>query len=418
MSLRKRSRLKFMPEEPNNGHDAGDALPRPSVGAMLRSERERRGVSIDEAAAQLRIRRVQLDAIEGSRFKELPGAPYAVGFVRAYADFLQLDRDEIVRRFKAESSGLESRKELSFPRPLSESRLPGGVVLLFSAIIAVGAYAVWYFHSTAERAPLPRVAAVPERLAPLADPVPTRAPDSPVAASTSEPSVEVAASEPAQESASPAPAEPVATASPVVPASPPHEPATPPGTQPEGSAVPPAPAVIVAESPSAPAAVSAAPAASPAPPAATAAAPSPPPPAALPARTESPPPPPSDTPPLPRVYGDTTGQSRIVLRASADSWIQVRDGSGNIVFARVLRPGDMYKVPNRRGLLLHTGNAGVLEVHVDGQAAPPIGKVGVVKREIALDPERLIAGNADQSRPSAGEPAPPSALPRSGAQGG
>src|SRR5689334_22443263 len=213
---RKRPRLKFMPGgggEPENG----DAAPRISVGAALRAERERRGLTIDDVAANLRIRRALIEAIEHGRYKELPGAPYAVGFIRTYSEFLELDREEMIRRFHSEAKGLEDRKELNFPKPLPESRLPGGVLLLMSAIIAAIAYAFWHFQSSDDRAQMPRVAAVPERLIPLADPIPPRpaeptpAPAAPAAASTQAPATETAptAPAPAQAEAS-APEQPAA----------------------------------------------------------------------------------------------------------------------------------------------------------------------------------------------------------------
>lgn len=369
---RKRPRLKFMPGgggEPENG----DAAPRISVGSALRAERERRNLTVDDVAANLRIRRTLIDAIEHGRFKELPGAPYAVGFIRTYAEFLELDREEMIRRFHVEAQGLENRKELNFPKPLPESRLPGGVLLLLSAVIAAIAYAFWHFQSSDERTQMPRVAAVPERLAPLADPVPRPA-------------------EPTQPGAVAAPA----PASALVPAPAP--------TAAPAAEAPARPETPATETPTVTAAV-------PAPAATTTAAPTPSEPAAIPAA-------PSDAGGQPRVFGETGGH-RIVIRATADSWIQVRDTSGTVVFTRVMRAGDSYNVPNRGGLSLYTGSAGALEFTVDGKIAPSVGQPGTVRRDITLDPDRLLAGTAvlDQKRPSsAADPqAPrPASTPASG----
>lgn len=87
--------------------------------------------------------------------------------------------------------------------------------------------------------------------------------------------------------------------------------------------------------------------------------------------------------------------SRIVVRAKLDSWIQVRDGvARRLLVTRLLRAGDTYRVPDQAGLSLLTGNAGALEIVVDGEVVPSIGEVGVVRRDVVLDADKLKAGAA------------------------
>jgi cytoskeleton protein RodZ len=43
---------------------------------------------------------------------------------------------------------------------------------------------------------------------------------------------------------------------------------------------------------------------------------------------------------------------------------------------------------------MRTGNAGALEISVDGRPAPPLGRIGAVRRNVLLDPQALIAGTA------------------------
>lgn len=89
---------------------------------------------------------------------------------------------------------------------------------------------------------------------------------------------------------------------------------------------------------------------------------------------------------------------RVLVRATGESWVQVRSGDGTTLFTRVLRSGDVYRVPDRSGLTLATGNAGALEILVDGQPVPSLGSFGEVVRNIALDPDRLAAGTAIAGR--------------------
>jgi cytoskeleton protein RodZ len=96
----------------------------------------------------------------------------------------------------------------------------------------------------------------------------------------------------------------------------------------------------------------------------------------------------------PRTYGQNDANTRIVLRAVEDSWVQVRDHQDALLLTRVLRSGDTYYVPDRIGLTLLTGNAGGIAIEVDGVTLAPLGPVGAVRRQIALDPARLLDGTA------------------------
>src|SRR5262245_5102962 len=108
MAAARNTRLKLV-ETPPDPVEAPDARALQRVGATLREERERRGWNVPELAQHLKIRRVHLEAIEAGRFAALPGPTYAVKFVRAYAEALGLDPDEMVRRFRDEVEGLDRR---------------------------------------------------------------------------------------------------------------------------------------------------------------------------------------------------------------------------------------------------------------------------------------------------------------------
>ena len=96
-----------------------------------------------------------------------------------------------------------------------------------------------------------------------------------------------------------------------------------------------------------------------------------------------------------RVYGEGNWEARVVVKARTESWVQVMStDDGELLLTRLLRPGDKYLVPNREDLLLMTGNAGGIEIIVDGKVVPSIGQPGAVRDNVALVPERLLAGTA------------------------
>lgn len=89
---------------------------------------------------------------------------------------------------------------------------------------------------------------------------------------------------------------------------------------------------------------------------------------------------------------DATDPSRILLRASADAWIQVRDRAGNLLLNRILHAGETWPVPAQPNLLLTTGNAGGTELLVDGASTPSLGGSGAVRRDLPLEPDLIKAG--------------------------
>jgi cytoskeletal protein RodZ len=447
----------------------------PSVGALLRASRLRVGAELHQVARVLYIRYSYLNAIEEGRYEALPGPTYAVGFVRSYAEHLGLDAEEVVRRFKAETSNLGEPSQLVFPAPLPEGGIPGGAVLFIGLMIAGLVYGGWYINSTRDKFGIELIPRLPDRVVAFFDSA-TRAfntetppearlpttnettaamtppPATTPAPEASAPEPQVAATEPPN-LRQPDPASAAAVVAPPPPADPAPAPVAaqpapapvaeaPKPAEPPAPVAPPAPAVTVtpiAPPTPAPAPVAEAPKPAAESPAAIAAVP-PPPVAALPVAPVKPveaPKPPAQAavapPPPPQAPGDeeddedsdqfvspsevpagetqtaaaTPGPangsggrdgSRIMVRAKTASWIQVRDDTAKqLLLTRLLQAGESYMVPDRPGLKLLTGNAGALEVLVDGKEVPSLGPVGAVRRDVSLDVDRLIKGTAAEN---------------------
>lgn len=66
-----------------------------SVGETLRRERLRRELSLEQISRETKISARLLEAIEKDQFDLLPGGVFAKSFVRQYARFLRLDEDEL-----------------------------------------------------------------------------------------------------------------------------------------------------------------------------------------------------------------------------------------------------------------------------------------------------------------------------------
>jgi cytoskeleton protein RodZ len=317
------------------------------VGRDLRSARLKSELEPAEVAVQLHIRQSYIQAIEDGRFEQLPASVYAYGFVRSYAELMGLDEDLIVRRFKNEWEGLGTSTRLAFPEPPEEIRLPRGPLITASCLLAIAIYGGWYTLSKSEKIDVPRVAAVPERLAEAVAPA-----DVDVETVTAEP-VSPAPVSPEPVSKEPAPSD----TTPIEPKLKSHEAAV---------VAPPPPVPVIAEvvpdvvAPEVPVTVAAAPEGQ-----------------------------------APTNYGGAN-EGRVTLRARADTWVRVQadEDGGQVYLARILHLRDEFRLPNRADLFLMTGNAGGLEILVDGKKVADIGELGVVRRRVLLDPKRLLAGTA------------------------
>ncbi len=306
--------------------------PAAQVGAGLRSVRERLGWKLPEVAEGLRIRLPYLEAIERGDLGALPGPAYQTGFIRTYAQSLGLDPEEILRRFRdAGSMGELPPAELKFLAPVPDRGVPAGAVALLGVVLLLAGYGLWYLHTEKERRMAAAVPSVPVQLAPLAVP-----PKPPAPAATPTPAT------------SPAATSPAATSAPATSA-----PATSPAATPTPAVAAAAPAVAGAPVVPAPT------------------------PTAQPTST------PTAQPAAAPVATPDNGQ---VILATADTWVEVSDTTGNILFSKVLHAGESWPVPDEAGLTMTVGNAGGTEIAINGKAGAPLGAVGAVLHNYALTP--------------------------------
>jgi transcriptional regulator with XRE-family HTH domain len=93
-----------------------------SIGSILRRQRERKKLKLEEISEELRIRPQHLEALENDQFQLLPGTLYQRSYLRTYAQYLDLDQSRILRMFDGyEKSQASVRKELNEPRSPEES---------------------------------------------------------------------------------------------------------------------------------------------------------------------------------------------------------------------------------------------------------------------------------------------------------
>ncbi len=120
-----------------------------NISDVLKDEREKQDLSIDDVVEATKIKRSFILAIEKGRFQELPSDTYAMGFVKNYAQYLGLseDRAAALLRREYEAKGIEvlpKFRKTTRPGRKIMLRSPRGY-LIFAVLVIVFTYIVYQF---------------------------------------------------------------------------------------------------------------------------------------------------------------------------------------------------------------------------------------------------------------------------------
>ena len=126
-------------------------------GSLLRKRREELGIDKEKIAGQLKIKSDYLTSIEAEDFERLPAPVYAIGYVRIYAAYLQLDPEPFVDYYS---------RNLSAPSPstilpvASFKKKTPAIVYVVTAVVLLGV-GIYFFRSYRPRE---EVAATPRQV--------------------------------------------------------------------------------------------------------------------------------------------------------------------------------------------------------------------------------------------------------------
>lgn len=375
-----------------------------SLGDELRAARSARGLSISDVEADLRIRSHYIEAIEAGDLSSLPDKVYVDGFLRNYAVYLDIEADDVVRRFNAETVGTPAKsssllKSKSKPtndplagfsaKPSSRSRAGGflnGVVSLWPlvAVIALGA-GIWFAVQAARDAGM-----IPENLSLIGE------------AETLEPVFEANISD--EGDGINETIERPADLSYAKLGTPPYWNAE----EEEEAADGPLSAIdidtvgLFQTKPTMPSVFNQ-PTALPAPFARRPLDPV----EDIAAQTRAALSMPADAPLATEQNIETIAADiaqadlpvvdakEFALVATDETWIEIKAVSGAVRFSGILASGESYDIPDEDGLSLKVGNAGGLSIEIAGQTFGPFGRSGAVMRRIALERTDLERRFAD-----------------------
>ncbi len=131
------------------------------LGQFLRTEREKKQLSVEDVADGLKISVRILRALEAGDSASLPHIVYVRGFVSAYGKYLDLDVQELLTSPALYEEGEEKPRPSNFEKgPALKNKGKGGAVVIFLLCLCIGGGAgVWAyrnpdFHSFFKKEPV------------------------------------------------------------------------------------------------------------------------------------------------------------------------------------------------------------------------------------------------------------------------
>lgn len=107
-------------------------------GETLRAEREALGVTVREVADTLNLSMQVVQALESDDYKRLPGAVFARGYIRAYARLLDLDPEPLLALYPGQTNGGDASHPVVHEQGIAEwIRRRPGLVLTTLALLVV-----------------------------------------------------------------------------------------------------------------------------------------------------------------------------------------------------------------------------------------------------------------------------------------
>lgn len=123
------------------------------VGTILRNERVKKGLEIEEVAKKLCIRSGYLEAIESGNYNALPQMPYSAGFVSSYAKLLGLNHTRITQLFREEIHVKPKNVQAFLPEETpSEVSIPNKVYVLLGILAVLLLAGLWILFSPSTKA--------------------------------------------------------------------------------------------------------------------------------------------------------------------------------------------------------------------------------------------------------------------------
>ena len=125
-------------------------------GAALRRARQAASIEIEAIAAELRIPKNYLHALETEEYDILPGATYGFGYISSYCKFIGIDPQPFLDTYKMRTSRMGDKPQYHFPDEVLEPRMSGSMTAMLVVLILLVGYVSWQALERYDLNPLTR----------------------------------------------------------------------------------------------------------------------------------------------------------------------------------------------------------------------------------------------------------------------
>jgi cytoskeleton protein RodZ len=132
-----------------------------TVGEILRRARMQKGQDTNYIGQVLHIRPAHLEALERSDFSALPGHTFVIGFVRTYAEYLELDGGRVVGLLKHQSSSSLRPGKMNVFTPMADTRQPSSPIVIGVICALLLVAVIWTAYQNARLSSDKNIPAVP-----------------------------------------------------------------------------------------------------------------------------------------------------------------------------------------------------------------------------------------------------------------
>jgi len=126
-----------------------------SLGEILKSTRKKKELTLEQAEEETKVRVRYLEALEENRSEVLPASVYTIGFLAKYADFLGLNKEDLIKQFAEERGKGYNHTKIMVERRIRQSWFfitpklltITGIILVLILVLGYIAFSVKSFMS-------------------------------------------------------------------------------------------------------------------------------------------------------------------------------------------------------------------------------------------------------------------------------